>query len=116
MTHRSLLLIALLFAFGPHAAADSHIKGIKLAVENPTTHAWPAANVVVHVTDLKKVAPDFTPGSFVVTTSDAATLEQDAATLQTTELPSQADDLNNDNKAEEVVFQIDLKPRQTRIV
>ena len=52
----------------------------------------------------------------IVTTSDASTLAEDARTLQTVELPSQADDLDGDNKADEIVFQIDLKPRQTRIV
>src|SRR5262249_9897308 len=44
------------------------------------------------------------------------TLEEDARTLQTIELPSQADDLDGDNKYDELAFQIDLKPRQTRIV
>jgi unsaturated chondroitin disaccharide hydrolase len=51
-----------------------------------------------------------------VTTSDAATLEEDARTLQTIELPSQADDLDGDNQYDELAFQIDLKPKQTRIV
>src|SRR5204862_5103988 len=39
-----------------------------------------------------------------------------ARTLQTIELPSQADDLDGDNQIDELAFQIDLKPNQTRIV
>ncbi|HEX3229060.1 MAG TPA: DUF4861 family protein, partial [Pyrinomonadaceae bacterium] len=56
------------------------------------------------------------PGDVIVTTSDAATVDEDARTLQTIELPSQADDLDGDNKLDELAFQIDLKPKQTRIV
>jgi len=73
-------------------------------------------DIVVPVAALKRVAPDFTAGTAIVTTSDAATVGQDARTLQTVELPSQADDLDGDGKYDELVFQIDLKPRQTRIV
>src|SRR5260370_27743617 len=65
---------------------------------------------------LKRVAPDFTAADAIVTTSDAATMEEDARTLQTIELPSQADDLDGDNKYDEIAFQIELKPKQTRIV
>ncbi len=65
---------------------------------------------------MKKIAADFKAGDVVVTTSDAATLEEDARTLQTIELPSQADDLDGDNKFDELAFQIDLKSKQTRIV
>ena len=36
--------------------------------------------------------------------------------MQTIELPSQADDLDGDNKYDELAFQIELKPKQTRIV
>ncbi len=75
-----------------------------------------AEDVVVSIAELKKIAPDFKAGDAIVTTSDAATLEEDARTLATIELPSQADDLDGDNKFDELSFQIDLKPGQTRIV
>jgi unsaturated chondroitin disaccharide hydrolase len=71
---------------------------------------------VLKVADLKRIAPDLNPGSLIVTTSDAAALEEDARTLQATELPSQADDIDGDGKYDEIAFQIDLKPQQTRIV
>jgi unsaturated chondroitin disaccharide hydrolase len=71
---------------------------------------------VVNVAELKRIAPDFKAGDVIVTTSDATTLAEDASTLQTIELPSQSDDLDGDNKFDELAFQIDLKPGQTRIV
>jgi unsaturated chondroitin disaccharide hydrolase len=96
--------------------AESHIKVLKLAVTNPAGEARRAQNVVVTVSALKAIARDFTAGTVIVTTSDAATLAEDAAVLETTELPSQADDLDGDGKWDELAFQIDLKPHQTRIV
>jgi unsaturated chondroitin disaccharide hydrolase len=110
---RRCLWIALIAGI---AAAAPHVKVVKIAVTNPGDTARAAQNVAIPVAQLKRIAPDFTAGTVIVTTSDASTLEQDASTLQTTELPSQADDLNGDGKYDEIAFQIDLKPRQTRIV
>jgi hypothetical protein len=107
-------LLALLAVCSADAA--SRIKVIKLAVTNPSPQPRPAENVVVPISALRAVAKDFTAGTVVVTTSEAATLEQDARTIQTTELPSQADDLDGDGHFDEIAFQIDLQPRQTRIV
>src|SRR3984893_9097001 len=96
--------------------AAPRIKNIKIAVSNPGNHERKATDIVVPVALIRKVAPDFTPGAMIVTASDASTLEQDTSALQTQELPSQADDLDGDGKADELVFQIDLGPHQTRIV
>src|SRR2546422_2369812 len=96
--------------------AAPRIKVLKLSITNPTDQARLHENIVLSVADLKHIAPDFKAGDVIVTTSDAATLEDDARTLQTTELPSQADDLDGDNKYDELAFQIELKPKQTRIV
>jgi unsaturated chondroitin disaccharide hydrolase len=103
-------------ALASPASAQSHIKVIKIAVTNPTGIQHNAEDIVLSVPALRKIAPDFTPASVIVTTSNAATLEEDAATLETQELPSQVDDLDGDYKADELAFQIDLKPHQTRIV
>lgn len=96
--------------------ARPHIKVIKIAVTNPSATARPAADVVIAIPELRKIDPGFTPGSLVVTATNAATLEEDAAELQTAELPSQVDDLDGDGKGDELAFQIDLAPQQTRIV
>lgn len=101
---------------GASGMAAPRIKVLKLSVTNPTNETRLHENIVVKVAELKRIAPDFKAGDVIITTSDAATLQEDARTLQTIELPSQADDLDGDNKYDELAFQIDLKPGQTRIV
>ena len=112
----SLLLGGLLLCGAGPTAATPRIKVVKLAVTNPTDQLRRHENIVVSLADLNRIAPDFRAGDAIVTTSDAATLAEDARTLQTIELPSQADDLDADNKYDELAFQIELKPNQTRIV
>ncbi|HSD29043.1 MAG TPA: DUF4861 family protein, partial [Vicinamibacteria bacterium] len=114
-TGASLLLFATLLATAT-AAAGPRIRVLKLSVSNPGPAARPAEGVVVPWPLLKQAAPDLTPAALVVTTSDARSLEEDAATLETVELPSQVDDLDGDGQADELAFQVDLGPRQTRIV
>src|ERR1041385_6476874 len=97
-------------------SATPRIKVVKLSITNPSDQARLAEDVVGSVAELKRIAPDFKAGDAIVTTSEAATFEEDTRTLQTTELPSQADDLDGDNQYDELAFQIELKPKQTRIV
>src|SRR5260370_2954638 len=107
-------LLAVLWVFPTLCAASAQggpqIKNIKVAISNPGSHPRKAADIVISIAQIRKVAPDFTPGATIVTASDASTLEQDAALLQTDELPSQAEDLAGDGKADELVFQVDLAP------
>src|SRR5437870_8642048 len=114
--HFSKLLILTCFVIVGGISAAPRLKVLKLAITNPSDQTRLHENIVVSIADLKRIAPDFKAGDAVVTTSDAKTLEEDARTLQTVELPSQADDLDGDNKYDELAFQIDLKPKQTRIV
>jgi unsaturated chondroitin disaccharide hydrolase len=109
-------MLGLLLAAALPAWAAPRIKVLKLSVTNPTDELRQHENIVVSVAELKRIAPDFKAGDVIVTTSDAATLEEDARTNETIELPSQADDLDGDNKYDELAFQIELKPKQTRIV
>jgi len=111
-----LALLLLLTAALPAAEGAPRIKVLKLAVTNPTDELRAHENIVISVAELQRIAPDFKAGDCIVTTSDAATLDEDARTHQTIELPSQADDLDGDNKYDELAFQIDLRPQQTRIV
>jgi unsaturated chondroitin disaccharide hydrolase len=96
--------------------AAPRIKVIKLSVANPTNQARAQEDIVVSVAELKRLAPDLKAATVIVTTSDAATLDEDARALETIELPSQADDLDGDGKLDEIAFQIPLKANQTRIV
>ncbi|HTC94124.1 MAG TPA: DUF4861 family protein [Terriglobales bacterium] len=112
----NLKLLAAVLLLAGTALAEPHLSSIKIAITNPTDLDRPAEDVVVSLPELRKIAPDLKAGTLMVTASDAATASEDAAALQTTELPSQVDDLDGDNKADELAFQIDLKPHQTRIV
>src|SRR5438128_11017446 len=109
-------LVGIFISAAVPALATPRIKVLKLRVTNPTDESRPAENIVISVAALKRIASDFKAGDAIVTTSDASTLDEDARTLQTIELASQADDLDGDNKFDELAFQIDLKPKQTRIV
>jgi unsaturated chondroitin disaccharide hydrolase len=110
-----LLLLGTLSATGTASGAP-RIRVLKLSVSNPGPEARLAEGVVVPLSVLRQVAPDLTPAALVVTTSEARTLEEDAATLETVELPSQVDDLDGDGQPDELVFQVDLGPHQARIV
>lgn len=114
---RKLLWLCLFVPAAAHAAwAAPHVKTLKLAVTNPSDESRAHENVVVSVAELRRIAPDFRAFACVLTTTDASTLEEDARTLQTTELPSQADDTDGDGKYDEIAFQIELGPKQTRVV
>lgn len=106
----------LTFAAPSALRAAPRVKVLKLSVSNPGEQLRTDENIVLNLAELRRVAPDFKAAAFIVTTSDAATLEEDARTLQATELASQADDLDGDGRADEIAFQIDLKPGQTRVV
>ena len=118
MKHRAFLSLAFLIPllFTANLWAVLHLKCVKLAVTNPTDQDRPAEDIVVPVAELRKIAPDFYAGSQIVTATDASTVAEDAAVFHAKELPSQVDDLDGDFKPDELAFQIDLKPHQTRIV
>ena len=110
-----LFLTCTLLMMTPAWAAP-RLKVIKLAVTNTSAQSRAAENIVVSIAELKRIAPDFNAGAFIVTTSDAANLTEDARTLQATELASQADDMDGDSQLDEIAFQVELKAGQTRIV
>src|SRR5579862_8114396 len=114
MTSRTLHGAAIVL-FSALALDAAPVKVIKLSVSNPSLEPRLAEPITLSVAVLRRIAPDFTPSTAIITTSDASTLEEDARTLQTKELPSQADDLDGDGQPDELVFQIALQPRQTRI-
>lgn len=111
-----LLVLCGVLALNCSSEAKSHLAGIKISVTNSTDIFQPAAEVVVSFSELRKIAPQLSPGSIIVTATEAGTVQEDAAVLQADELPSQSDDLNGDNKADELAFEIALEPHQTRIV
>jgi hypothetical protein len=107
---KKLVFLLFTLAIAVPCWSAEKIKSVTITVENPVNTARPAADVIVPIEDLRKIAPDFMPGSLRVTCASAD------GTEGTQELPSQVDDLDGDNKADELAFQIDLAPRQTRTV
>src|SRR5437879_2587333 len=101
--HFSKLLILTCLVIAAPVVAAPRIKVLKLAITNPADETRLAEDIVVSVAVLQRVAPDFKAGDAIVTTSEASTLAEDASALQTIELPSQADDLDGDNKYDELV-------------
>jgi unsaturated chondroitin disaccharide hydrolase len=111
-----LIRCALIFALAASAlAAAPRIQRIQLSITNPASEAR-KENVVLPVAPLKRIDPSFNAANAIVVATDAASFAEDARLLQTAEIPSQADDLDGDGKYDELVFQIDLAPKQTRIV
>lgn len=104
------LLVGLSLCRPTHAAP---LKTIKLLVQ-PTGLAH--SPVVVAVDRLKKQFPDFTPDFCIVRTSDASALEADTRAAHFRTLPSQADDLDGDGKADEIAFETDWPANQTRVI
>ena len=110
----AILSVSLLFTGA--AQAESHLRNIKVAVTNPSGQERNAEPVVIPIADLRKIAPDLRAGALIVTVTHTPDVQQDETTLQATEIPSQVDDLDDDGKADELAFQLDLKPHETCIV
>jgi len=100
----------ILFLLAPAWAAPL-LNTVKVAISNSTAQPRIAAQIVVSLASLRAVVPDLNAGSLIVTVSDGK-----GPAAQADELPSQVDDLDGDGKADELAFEIDLKPSQTRVV
>jgi unsaturated rhamnogalacturonyl hydrolase len=84
-------------------------KAVQVAVTNPSGERR-VENVVLRISEIERVAPDFKAAGAAVIADDASVADP------ARQLPSQADDLDGDGKPDELAFQIDLEPRQKRIV
>ncbi len=90
-------------------------KTLKLSITNPTNQSR-VEDVVLKVADIRHTVPDFAAEAATVSASETATPGKDSSVKTGAETPSQADDLDGDGKADELAFQIDLQPKQTRVV
>ena len=99
------------------ALGAPRVKVLKLSVTNPSDETRLAEDIVVNVagTEAHRAGLQSRRRNSYDQRRQPRSAE-DASTLQTIELPSQSDDLDGDNKFDELAFQIDLKPWQTRIV
>lgn len=110
------LLVAVLGSSAVPVDPAPHVWTLKLLVSNPSPDARRSEDVVVPLALVRKAAPGLPLGGIVVTTSEARTLEEDGAAIQTNELASQLDDLDGDGTFDELAFQLDLAPHQARVV
>ena len=101
-----LLIFVLMIAVLPLAGTTHSLPSlpeVKISISNPTGQERFAEDIVVPFAELRKLVPQINAGSLVVIVGND-------------DLPSQVDDLDGDGKADELVFQIDLKPWETRLV
>lgn len=101
------LVLLLLAALSP---AFSREQSIKVTVTNPSNFARRSENIVLQIAALKAVAPDFAVSSAMVVVRTRSTPAEIIV------LPSQVDDIDGDQKPDELVFQLDLEPLQIRNV
>jgi unsaturated rhamnogalacturonyl hydrolase len=88
-------------------------KTLRVAVSNPTNDAR-VEDVVLNIAEIQRSVPGFAgPFSTVTTTDEGAWLSSGNSSVK---LAWQADDLDGDGKADELAFQLTLKPKQTRVV
>ncbi len=96
-------------------------KRLKLSITNPTSQSR-VEDVVLKVSDIRRTIPDFAAEAATVSASETvmpkkdSAVKEDSAVKNGAEIPSQADDLDGDGKADELAFQIELQPKQTRVV
>ena len=113
---RALLIAIVLLGGASGLRAASGIKVVKLIVVNPQSVARADVPFVVSVEAIRKIAPDFDGKSFIVTTSDTASLAEDAAAIKFRAVSAQADDLNGDGKADEIALTMNLASREKCVI
>src|SRR5215467_12653912 len=110
-----LFLCLLAAAISPlmgSAQSTPSLHQVAINISNPSDQPRFAEDIVVPFAGLRKLSPDINAGSLMVTVQSG-----DPKThREIVELPSQVDDLDSDGEADELAFQIDLKPRETRAV
>ena len=96
-------MVAFLFSSCNYPGRGGKVPEIRLTIENPLPIKRTDVPIVLKLSDLKKVADDFSLNMFRVTAAD-----------KSQDIPSQADDVNYDGERDELVFLIDLEPQQTK--
>src|ERR1700741_5042154 len=87
----ALRLAGLCLLLSLSALAKPALLGIKVSVTNPSDQERRREQVVIPISELKKIAPNLRAGSLIVTSTKSATVQQDAAIMEAAELPSQVD-------------------------
>jgi hypothetical protein len=75
---------------------------VSVVLTNRLSAARPNEPVVISIADVRKAAPDFSAGAFLVAPEGGEPV------------PAQADDIDGDGRADEIAFVLDFAPKQTR--
>ena len=97
-------LIFGLISCAPPGSRNRKIPQIKLTVQNTVPIQRRDVPVVVTLSELREIAPDFSFDAYLVVSGQPPT-----------EIPSQADDLNYDGQKDELVFLANLEPQETKV-
>ena len=98
------VLIFGLISCAPPGSRNRKIPEIKLTVQNTLPIQRKDVPVVVTLSELRDIAPDFSFDAYLVVSGQPPT-----------EVPSQADDFNYDGVRDELVFLADLEPQETKV-
>ena len=99
----------------PHVP-EARIQLLKLAITNPGNWTRPAADIAIPLAELRRAAPQFTPGNVIVTATHAVALAADARRMHARELASQIEAGSRAGRRGRLLFQLNLGPRERRIV
>jgi unsaturated rhamnogalacturonyl hydrolase len=83
-------------------AHDDGAAAVTVRLVNPIAHARKSETVVLHLSDLRRLLPALEPATTVVVDATGA------------ELPSQLVDMDGDAVADDIVFQNDFAPRESK--
>ena len=97
-------LIFGLISCAPPGSRNRKIPEIKLTVQNTLPIQRRDVPVVVTLSELREIAPDFSFDAYLVVSGQPPA-----------EVPSQADDLNYDGLKDELVFLAHLEPQETKV-
>jgi len=98
------VMMTSLFGCGfPGGGKKRDIPKIDMVVDNPLNIKRTDEFIVLKVSDLKEMAPDFYQNTFIVLQPDT-----------NKEIPCQLDDMNNDGIGDEIAMIIDMEPKEKK--
>jgi hypothetical protein len=97
------ILILSFYGCGLPGGRKKDIPKIEMVVENTLSEKRMDEFIVLRVSDLKEMAPNFSKDTFIVIQADT-----------NQEIPSQVDDMNNDGEGDEIAMIISLEPKEKK--
>ncbi len=98
-----MIILISLSGCGMPGGKRREVPKIEMVVENPLDFKRTDEFVVLKVSDIKKVAPDFYQNTFIILDIDT-----------NKEIPYQLDDVNNDGEGDEIAMIMDMEPKEKK--